>query len=381
VKLTLADAARQSLTTGTAGAALLAAERALTGTGRWDTARARITALAQGPVDGGDQVGFYHGAPAIRFILACADADHQGRYQQAAICLDAHVARIAAARLAAARDRMRAGATPHFREYDLLYGLTGIGALLAITQPGSEIHAATLSYAVAMTTPRRDSEGWIPGWYAANDPDPLLPTPGGHANLGMAHGAAGLAAFLATSMRHGHVVSGQADAIAGLLDFFATWQQDSDDGPWWPQWLTRSELAAGRTRQAAPGRPSWCYGAVGVARALQLAGIATRDTAAQVVALAALRGAVTPRPLTKITDAGLCHGAAGIIQTLARAAADSSEALHDQYCLAGRLLAELAPAHEGPGLLTGSSGTELARHAAGRAAPPRSGWDRCLLIV
>ncbi|WP_071812749.1 lanthionine synthetase LanC family protein [Lentzea guizhouensis] len=136
---------------------------------------------------------------------------------------------------------------------------------------GSDELAGVLRYLVTLVTrPHHDGGMLLPGWWVMRDPDTTMPTPGGHANFGMAHGAAGLLSLLALATVCGRLVDGQHEAIATLTHWFDRWCQDGPAGPWWPQWITREELRAGRPACAHPGRVSWCYGAVRIARALQL---------------------------------------------------------------------------------------------------------------
>ncbi|WP_238012188.1 lanthionine synthetase LanC family protein [Dactylosporangium sp. AC04546] len=145
-----ADAVRQSLATGTPGVALLHLERAMNGTGSWSEAHAHIRQTATGPVDGGVHAGLYYGTPAIAFLLHPAAAADE-RYQAAAATLDQHILRLTRRRLTAATDRMRHGDTATLGEYDLFYGLTGIGALLLHRMPGSDTFADLLQYLSRLT--------------------------------------------------------------------------------------------------------------------------------------------------------------------------------------------------------------------------------------
>jgi lantibiotic biosynthesis protein len=199
-----------------------------------------------------------------------------------------------------------------------------------------------------------------------------------------AHGAAGLLALLAPATIHGCTVDGQHEAITTLIGWFDQWQQDSPAGSWWPQWLTRSDLRTGRLTQQEPGRPSWCYGSVGIARAQQLAAIATNNPRRQEVAEDALAASLTNTQLDRITDPGLCHGIAGIYQTAYRAARDARNSA------IGRRLPELAARlthadsfsdKHAAGLLTGHTGVALALETHRHPIPPHTGWDTCLLIT
>ncbi|URM97386.1 lanthionine synthetase C family protein [Actinomadura madurae] len=381
IALTFDQAHHQSLATGTAGIAILHIERALTGRGCWADAHTHIRQVAAGPVDGGDHTGLFYGAPALAFLLSLADADGQQRYAEPLGALDHHVTLLTHRRVVAALRRIETGEHARFAEYDLFHGLTGIGALLLARRPGSDTFAEILGYLARLTRPRRQEEDELPGWWVLHDPDPTLPTPGGHANFGMAHGAAGILALLALAARGGHLVDQQYDAIHWLMNWFDRWRQESPDGLWWPQWITRSDLRVGRLTQRAPGRPSWCYGSIGIARALQLAALAVGDLARQRAAERALLTSLTDRSLTRLTEPGVCHGLAGLYQTAYHAAHDSTDPalLHRLPALAAALISNNTHG-EAPGLLTGRAGTDLVLETARSGASPQTGWDRCLLI-
>jgi hypothetical protein len=206
---------------------------------------------------------------------------------------------------------------------------------------------------------------------------------GGHANLGTAHGAAGILAFLSLATIAGHAIDGQTTAIATLCGWYDTWEQNTGDGPWWPEWLPLADLRAGHPSQHAPGRPSWCYGTPGIARALQLAAIATNDPIRQAAAEYALAKSLQPQRLAQLTTGGLCHGLAGTYQTAIRAVADAitpdiAIRLPD---LASLLTSTGVLASDTPELIAGQAGTRLALETLHRAAPPLSGWDSCLLLT
>lgn len=380
MKLPDDEALRQSLAKGTAGTTLLHIERARAGMGSWQTARSHIRRMMTCRIDAGHHTGLYYGAPALAFVLHAA-AHHDPRYRAVATTLNQHVLRLTRERLTAATAKRDRGGPTTFADMDLFYGLTGIGASLLAHHPDSDLIAGILRYVISLTTPRRD-DGELPGWWIDHDPDQIVATPGGHANFGMAHGAAGLLAFLALAIRHGHEVQGQRDAIMTLTTWFDHWRQDTAGVPWWPHWITRSELRAGRPHQLGPGRPSWCYGTTGVARALQLAAVATGDADRQDATEAILAASLTEDQLDRATESGLCHGIAGIYQTAYRAAHDARTPVIRQRLPA---LATRLDGHDraltGDGILTGRAGFDLALDTSRGAKPPRTGWDACLLIT
>ncbi|MGH3763107.1 lanthionine synthetase C family protein [Actinophytocola sp.] len=372
----------QSLAEGAAGVALLHIERALAGVGPWSTAHAWVsTATARG-ISAADDTALYLGAPAISFILHAAEADQVHRYERALSTVDSHVAALVHRRVDAATARARRGEASTFAEYDLFAGLTGIGRLLLRHAPGTDALGRILEYLVCLTRPRADH---LPGWWVSRDPDITLPTPGGHANHGVAHGISGVLAFLGTALRLGVTVDGHSDAIATIYAHLDSWRHDDQPGPWWPEWITRDELHDGRSRQPGPFRPSWCYGTPGIARAQQIAAIATGDTARQRMVEHALAACLSDTDqLDGITDHGLCHGWAGLYLTAWRAAQDAltPEISHHLPQLAASLTrhADVSD-QDDPGLLTGATGLALAAHTAARNTAPISGWDACLLIT
>lgn len=375
-----ADLLAQSLARGAAGTALLHIERACSGTGPWQTAHAWVKTATSGPIIASEQAGLFYGAPAISFILHAAQADGNIRYRAAARTVDEYVTRLAERRLLAAESRISRDEDATFAEYDLFYGLTGIGALLLCHTPGSALLPRILSYLVRLTETRPDER---PGWWVNHDPDPALPTSGGHANLGMAHGGSGILAFISSAARRGIIVDRHLDAIARLSEWFDRWRQDGPAGHWWPQWITRDELTAGWPARPGPPRPSWCYGTAGVARSLQLAAIALGDATRQHIAEQALADCLTdPGQVQRITGPGLCHGIAGVYQTAWRSARDAlTPSIGQQLPALSTTLRQHAGTAGPASLLDGNAGLALALEtAASPGAPPHTGWDACLLI-
>ncbi|MGW1771896.1 lanthionine synthetase C family protein [Streptomyces sp. NPDC002104] len=365
----------QSLSQGAAGIALWHVENARCGAGSWEPVKDWLAAATRTDVTAADSACLSYGAPALAFVLHAAGADGTARDR-----LDIATATLAHRRVAAARARIRSGALPAMAEFDLLHGLTGIGAHLLHHTPGDDALAAVLRYLVVLTRPVTVHGEQMPGWWCVHDPARRY-TPGGHANFGMAHGIAGPLALLAQATRRGITVDGQTDAIATLTAWFDQWRQEGEGGPWWPETITRTEMATGRPHSRGPGRPSWCYGIPGISRALQLAALATADTVRQEAAENTLAACLADAcQISRITDTGLCHGTAGLFQTVWRAAQDARTP--DLSAAADALATVLhgQPAEPAPGLLEGAAGQALALATAARACPPVSGWDAYLLI-
>lgn len=380
----------QSLAYGATGIALLHIERAGAGPVPWQPAHDWLAAAVSDGVDASDSAShLYYGAPALAFVLRIAAAHHPGRYARALATLDQHVTPLTRRRLERAHARIDAGQLPALAEFDTIRGLAGIGAHLRHSVEQHGLLRDVLTYLVRLTEPLSNHGDTLPGWWSDLDPggNPNNPVyPGGHANLGMAHGIAGPLA-----MRAGITVDGHATAIRRICRWLDTWVQDGPAGPWWPYWLTRAELGSGRVQRPGPARPSWCYGTPGIARAQQLAALAVGDTARQQHAEAALVAAVTdPAQLATIVDRSLCHGYAGLLHIVNRAAADALTP-HVAACLPALLAATLdtatndtatallQPPCGDPGLLEGAIGTALALHT--HIQPATTRWDACLLTA
>lgn len=385
----------QSLAYGAAGIALLHIERAHTGHGSWQRAHDWLTCAARGGVASGASSHLYHGAPALAFALhAATSARHPGRYARALETLDHHISLATRRRVDRAHARMDHGALPALAEYDTIRGLTGLGAYWLRRAPDNDLIRSVLTYLVRLTEPIGDGECMLPGWWSGLDPAgrPSPRYPGGHGNNGMAHGIGGSLALLALAMRRGVTVDGQLAAIGRICAWLDRWRQDGRAGSRWPYWLTRAQLRALQPAGALAARPSWCYGTAGLARAQQLAGLATGETARQRMAENALADALTdPEQLAAITDLSLCHGYAGLAHIARLADADAittrpaepaGRMLDAVTARAGDSSARLLwPPSGDVGLLAGAAGVALALHAADTGAAPISGWDSCLLIT
>ncbi len=75
-------------------------------------------------------------------------------------------------RIDLARQRIDRGQRPAFAEYDLLHGLTGIGAHLLARAPGDDALGRILAYLVRLTEPLRIDGQTLPGWWTAHDAGP-----------------------------------------------------------------------------------------------------------------------------------------------------------------------------------------------------------------
>ncbi|CAJ61346.1 MULTISPECIES: lanthionine synthetase C family protein [Frankia] len=354
--------AGQSLADGAAGIALLHQE-----TG----ARAAMyTALEQAVADGvsiADSASLYYGAPALAFVLAGTD---QPGLARATATAAAGTATLTRRRLGAAHRRIDHRRRPEYAEYDLIRGLTGLG--IALRRVGErDLLGDVLTYLVRLTDPING----LPGWWCPHGPTRDQPAPpGGHSNHGLAHGITGPLALLALTLIDGVTVDGHAEAITRVCQWLDTWQRQTSEGSWWPEFVTLDDLDRGELHLSRPPRLSWCYGAPGIARAQQLAGRALGDTARQRTTERAFAACITdPAQLGSLVDRGLCHGTAGLLTAARRIAADALTPIPIEPL--ARLHQHTTPAATEPaGFLDGAAGAHLA------IAGTTTRWDACLLL-
>lgn len=364
------------------GQALLDVELALAGEGALDDLTTRLVHARSGVGASSEQAGhagLFGGVAGMLVVLDAACADGRIRRVPELSALDRAVEDLVTDRLTEAADRHMSGLVPAGAEFDLPEGLVGLGALLLRRLPHSEVTAAVIEYVVDLTRDRRWGATVLPGWWTSID---VLRPERGSADLGLAHGAAGLLAFLAIAMRAGHGDRVPARAVDNLLGWLTTWQQDGPDGPWWPAQLNLDEIRTGTTAQQAPAE-SWSRGGIGIARALQMAAIVTEDTDLRARAERALVSCLAPARLNQITDPGLYAGTAGIYQTAVRAAQDAiSPLVFQRLATAAEALARTGRGWpDDVDFWTGRTGTRLANQTLTWREPPFSGWDRYLLTA
>ena len=205
-------------------------------------------------------------------------------------------------------------------------------------------------------------------------PPELLPDhqraehPKGHVDFGVAHGQPGPIWALAAAKQAGIDVGTVLD---DAVDWLLAHQLDSPLGR-----FTYTTTLDGSALE--PARLAWCYGDLGIAATLmaaaQMVGRADwRVEAAAIARLAANRSVES----SGVTDAGLCHGAAGVghlFHRLHDATGDADLADASQRWLD---LARGMPEPEHAGFLNGPVGVELALLASTTDVDP--GWDRLLL--
>jgi hypothetical protein len=287
-------------------------------------------------------------------------------------------------------------------DYGLMSGLVGLGvyALERLT-PGAEATRlaavecleCVIGHLAALAEHKPDGATWWRG------PERLTlhgrkKVPDGWWDVGLGDGVSGVVALLARACAAGVAV----DRARPLLDEAARWvlAQEAPDGPpeGFPYGIRPSRPQRNWTRE------SWAYGDPGVAVALLGAARSVGEPAWEERArIAALRATTRPPDRTRIFDAGLCIGAAGLGHLFNRVSQvwDEPRLAERSRFWFERALTMRRPGQgvagyaawlpdvndeeswvDHPGILLGAAGIALALLAA--ATPFEPAWDRMMLV-
>lgn len=291
---------------------------------------------------------------------------------------------------------------------DATSGLTGVGRyLLHRSDTCGEPLRDVLTALVTLQDPVTVDGVEVPGWWYDGTTKTIVDESfeRGQLNFGLAHGLPGPLTLLSLAWSAGFRVPGQDEAIAAMADWMLDWRESGEFGPYWTSYIPLGYFVDRATSPheqtlplPRPARPSWCYGAAGIARALEFAAAALDRPEWAEAGLEAVRATVArPTERWSITDDMLCHGWASSLYLfslwgwrhpdqgfteLADVLAERVVEHYDPanvfgyrfYQPAGELYLDL------PGFLEGSAGVALALHAYATNRPPASQWDTVLLL-
>ncbi|HET9252578.1 MAG TPA: lanthionine synthetase C family protein [Candidatus Eisenbacteria bacterium] len=279
-------------------------------------------------------------------------------------------------------------------DYDLINGPSGWGLYALERWPHPRaIRALELTVDFFEQRAERVSEGIR--WHTAPQ---LLPewqreqSPNGYYNMGLSHGMPGVWVLLAHTFVRGIRPRASQELLEGSVRWGLAQKWSGDNPTAFPSMVNEEPATPPAVRLA------WCYGDLGVASALHLAGQLTQRADWMEEAVSIVRRASTlTHEVSRNVDCGLCHGTAGVAHVFNRfyhATGEEAFAKAAAYWIGvtldmrvdgigpGRYAAwrhEPTPGwHAMAGLLEGSSGIGLALLTAiGRREPS---WDRFLYI-
>ena len=140
------------------------------------------------------------------------------------------------------------------RQFDLISGLSGVGAYLLARRAVPEA-AGTLRALLGCLVRLLDAGRSPPRWHTPADQldqDQRAWYPDGNLNCGLAHGLPGPLALLAISLRAGVVVDGAREAAKGAARWLAEHRLDDEWGPNWPNALPLAPAEGPGRRRRGP---------------------------------------------------------------------------------------------------------------------------------
>jgi lantibiotic biosynthesis protein len=349
------------------------------------------------------------GAGMFAGLSGLAFAGHQlsrngARYQRFMRTLDDAIANDAMALAEVVRESHHVS----MNDFDVISGLSGIGAYLLTRHEQPVLDAALTSVVVALISLVLRDDG-LPAWHTPAhllfDDAARATYPNGNLNCGLAHGIPGVLALLSLVRMTGLSFADLDAAIATSAIWLSMHRLDDEWGPNWPcvvplEILEKdgkavlAETELDRTTSET-SRAAWCYGSPGIARALWLAGCALNRDDLKQLALSALRAVFCrPIPARLIDSPTFCHGVAGLLAITMRFANEDGSPLFREECqkLTAQILRSFEPnsllgfrnlEHGGnrtdqPGFLEGASGVAAVLLSAATGIAPE--WDRAFLL-
>jgi lantibiotic biosynthesis protein len=193
--------------------------------------------------------------------------------------------------------------------YDLVVGLTGLGVYALQRYPrASAIECLSRVVEHLNERAQHDEHGvywWTPSEEIASE-EAREQYPSGRADLGVAHGVAGVIALLGSICGAGVEQATARPLLEGAVSWLWAHSVPTEADPTFPIWVAPGY-------QPVPARSAWCYGDPGIAAALLLAARGAGDAGWEQAAVAlACRAAERPASESGVVDACICHGAAGL---------------------------------------------------------------------
>jgi lantibiotic modifying enzyme len=197
------------------------------------------------------------------------------------------------------------------QNYDFLHGAVGNGVyfLSRITSEKSKDYLKELIDQMDRTS-HKDEDGARKWLSTLNIEDGTK----GY-NLSLSHGIASIVAFLGKVLETGIYHEKVSDLLNGAVQYLLKYKLDREKFPSnFPSWIRESEPLSG-------SRLAWCYGDLGISTALWQAAQSAGNKDWEKIAVDVLLDSTARKDLKENTvlDAGLCHGAVGIMHIYNRA--------------------------------------------------------------
>lgn len=207
--------------------------------------------------------------------------------------------------------------SPWMHDYDLIQGLVGLG-VYGLERARCGRGEAILTRCIDRLYEIADSQANGIAWYhpvSMLTEDVRSAYPRGWYNVGIAHGVAGVVAFLARTVRVGANQNRSRELLLQATRWLAAEVREDENGYWVPTYIDPDPIK----NSPHKARTAWCYGSPGVAVALLDAASVLDDSSLRTLALRlAMSSADRTIEYTGVRDASLCHGSSGLAHCFAR---------------------------------------------------------------
>lgn len=170
--------------------------------------------------------------------------------------------------------------------YDIVSGISGIVRYLlnfAYQPQVLKIIKDSLTYLIKITKNITINGYEVPGWYISGKnqyrDDEKETYKNGNFNYGLSHGVAGILGILSLCYKQNVIVIGQKEAIEKIVNQYEHLNVfNGENIPFWPgQYSFEDYIKNNLDMSMVVHRMSWCYGSIGILRALKLSAIALNN--------------------------------------------------------------------------------------------------------
>lgn len=213
--------------------------------------------------------------------------------------------------------------------YDFVGGVAGIGAYLLLCEPCEKRNKnlkEILDFLVKLILGEHNFSGRsVPNWHIPSQNQFRMDERDffskGNLNFGLAHGIAGPMVILSKAFANGIIVDKQLDAINELTNVYLKYGEESENDIyiWSTQLHLENYLANSIDKNQRSKRQSWCYGAIGISRALLLTSRYISNSDLEMFAYKNIINiAKSPIEDYLLESPIICHGYAGVYSILLR---------------------------------------------------------------
>ena len=206
--------------------------------------------------------------------------------------------------------------------YDTISGLAGYGGYLLMFKENDKILEVLKKIIKLVIKMSKDIEvkGYkVPGWYIPAENLPLESDKrdysNGSFNLALSHGICGPLVFMALALNEGIEIEGQREAMEKIIKEVLRFHSEDEFGhSYWVGRVKFEDYIKGEKDIIGSDRQSWCYGPIGIARSLYIAGVSLKDEKLISFANKVLENIAESDPKSwELSCPHICHGYGGVL--------------------------------------------------------------------